>query len=236
MQVQVRTTQNVFIQYQIAGVGDRIVAYLIDGIIKVIFVLAIIAIYIGINQFESWVWIIAAAIPVFLYHLLFEIFMNGQSPGKLIMRIKVIRLDGTPATVGDFLLRWIFAFIDLHLIGGAVAVLCIAIGNKGQRLGDMVAGTTVVKVASDAQTNADEIFVPQNSDYVLTFPRVIQLTEKDIELIQKALEVNRFTGNPKPVIATSEKIKTLLGIETDLPPVKFLYTIIKDFQQITSKG
>jgi len=63
---------------------------------------------------------------------------------------------------------------------------------------------------------------------------VVNLTEKDIELIQRALEVNRDQGNIQPVIIITDKIKGLLDIKTDLPPVKFLYTIIKDYQTITS--
>ena len=53
-------------------------------------------------------------------------------------------------------------------------------------------------------------------------------------LIQRALEVNRDQGNIQPVIIVTDKIKGLLNIQTDLPPVKFLYTIIKDYQTITS--
>ena len=161
--------------------------------------------------------------------------MNGQSPGKRLMQIKVLRLDGTPATVGDYLLRWIFAFVDIQILSGVIAVLVITIGEKGQRLGDLVAGTTVVKLMEEAQVTAATVFVAQEVAYVPTFPQVIQLNERDIELVQRALEVNLESGNSQPVMAITEKIKSLLGIQTDLPPVKFLYTIIKDFQHLTSR-
>jgi hypothetical protein len=61
------------------------------------------------------------------------------------------------------------------------------------------------------------------------------LSEKDIEIIQRALEVNRDQGNPKPMLAVVDKIKTQLGIQTDLPPIKFLYVLIKDFNHLTSR-
>lgn len=235
MQVHVRTTQNVFIHHPVASLGDRIVAFLIDLVILVVFLITMLALYINLRMQITWVWIVTVGAPLLLYHLIFEIFMNGQSPGKRLMNIKVVRLDGTPATVGDYILRWLFALVEVQLFSGLIAVLCIAIGEKGQRLGDLVAGTTVVKLVEQAKVTASEIFVPQEVGYTTVFPQVVQLTENDIELVQRALEVNLESGNPKPVLAITEKIKSLMGIQTDLPPVKFLYTVIKDFQHLTSK-
>lgn len=235
MQVKVRTTQNVFIHYPLASVGDRIAAYLIDLLVIAVFVIAMVALFISAKIQVMWLWIVMVGAPILFYHLLFEIFMNGQSPGKYSMKIKVLRVDGTPATVGNYILRWIFAFVDIQIMSGLIAVLTIAIGGKGQRLGDVVAGTTVVKLVDQETVKAAEVFVQPEVQYVPTFPQVVQLNENDIELIQRALEVNRDSGNAQPVMAVTEKIKTLLGIQTDLPPVKFLYTIIKDFQHITAR-
>ena len=235
MQVHVRTTQNVFIHHPVASLGDRIVAFLIDLVILVVFLITMLALYINLRMQITWVWIVTVGAPLLLYHLIFEIFMNGQSPGKRLMNIKVVRLDGTQATMGDYILRWLFALVEIQLFSGLIAVLCIAIGEKGQRLGDLVAGTTVVKLVEQAKVTASEIFVPQEVGYTTVFPQVVQLTENDIELVHRALEVNLESGNPKPVMAITEKIKSLMGIQTDLPPVKFLYTVIKDFQHLTSK-
>jgi uncharacterized RDD family membrane protein YckC len=235
MQVQVRTTQNVFIHYPVASLGDRILAYLVDGVIKIVYIIALIALLLNVKVNVVWIWIVTIVIPIALYHLLFEIFMDGQGPGKRAMNIKVVRLDGTPATVGDYILRWLFAIVDVQLFSGLIAVLCIAVGGQGQRLGDMVAGTTVVKIVEDPASSASEVFVPQDATYTTVFPQVTQLTEHDIELVQRALEVSRDTGNSQPVLAATEKIKALIGVQTDLPPVKFLYTVIKDFQHLTSR-
>jgi len=236
MQVHVRTTQNVFISYPVASIGDRILAYLLDQLILIIFVIAMIAFYFSVNMESAWIWIVTVGAPYLLYHLMFEIFMNGQSPGKRVLNIKVLRLDGTPASVGNYVLRWMFAFIDIQVMSGLIAILVITVGEKGQRLGDLVAGTTVVKLIPQSQITAAQIFVPsQPADYVPLFPQVVNLNERDIELVQRALEVNRDSGNAQPVMALTEKIKSLLNVQTDLPPVKFLYTIVKDFQHLTSK-
>lgn len=233
--INVRTTQNVFIQYPVASVGDRIVAFLLDRLILIAYTVFVFAFFINVEMQVTWVWYASLGIPWIFYHLFFEIVMNGQSPGKRVMKVKVVRLDGTPPTVGNYLMRWIFSFIDYYFLSGVIAMLVIAMGGKGQRLGDLVAGTSVVKLVEQREISSNDIFVKADENYVPTFSQVIQLTEADIELIQRALEVNRDQGNAQPVLAVTEKIKTLLGIKTDLPPVKFLYTIVKDFNHITSR-
>jgi len=233
--IKVRTTQNVFIEYPIGSVGDRILAFLLDRLILVAYTIFILALFINAKMEVAWIWILMLGLPWLFYHLLFEVFMNGQSPGKRVMKIKVVRLDGTPLTIGNYLMRWVFSFIDYYVLGGVIAILIIVIGGMGQRLGDLVAGTSVVKLIEQKEIASSEIFVSPEETYVPTFGQVIQLTENDIALIQRALEVNRDQGNAQPMLVVTERIKSLLRIQTDLPPVKFLYTIIKDFNHITSK-
>lgn len=233
--IHVRTTQNVFIQYPLASVGDRILGYLIDRIILIAYTISMIALAINSKIEQTWILIIVFAFPWLFYLVLFEIFMNGQTPGKRAMKIKVVRLDGTPATVGDYLLRWIFGFVDYYVLSGVIALLCVVIGGKGQRLGDMVAGTTVVKLIEQKEITAQDIFIAPEQTYQPTFSQAIQLQPGDIELIQRALEVNRDQGNAKPLLAVTEKIKAQLGIQTDLPPVKFLYVLVKDYNHLTSR-
>jgi|688.fasta_scaffold13433_7 uncharacterized RDD family membrane protein YckC len=232
--ISVRTTQNVFIQYPLASVGDRILGYLIDQLIFVVYVFIVIAIAQSIDMEQIWLLIALLSIPYILYRLLFEIFMNGQTPGKRAMQIKVVRINGTPATVGDYVLRWIFGLIELNIASGLIAMLSVIIGGKGQRLGDLVAGTTVIKLIEQRQATAQEVFVSPENNYEVSFPQAVQLNSSDIELIQRSLEINRDLGNQKPMLAITEKVKTQLGVKTDMPPIKFLYVLIKDYNHLTS--
>jgi uncharacterized RDD family membrane protein YckC len=231
--IRVRTTQNVFIEYPLGSVGDRILAFLIDRIIIIVYSLPVFALLVKFDVEAWYIWLILLGFPNTFYSLVFEIFMNGQTPGKRILKLKVVRLDGTPPTIGDYLMRWIFSFVD-YIFSGVVAIVTIAMGGKGQRLGDVVAGTSVVKLVEHHQVSTQNVFVPAEEKYTPTFTEVVNLSEKDIELIQRALEVNRDQGNIQPVMIITGKIKTLLNIQTDMPPVKFLYTIIKDYQHITA--
>lgn len=233
--ISVQTTQNVFIQHPVASVGDRILAYLLDTILLMIYVTVVIAAFVNLGLEVVWIWVVTIMVPIFFYHLAFEIFMNGQSPGKRVMNIQVVRLEGTQPSIGDYLFRWLFGFVDIQLIAGAVAVITIAANGKGQRLGDIVAGTCVVKLIAPKEITAKDVFITAEDTYVPVFPQVVRLESHDVELIQRALEANKNFGNAQPVMMVTEKIKSLLGIQTDLPPVQFLYTIIKDFNHVSAK-
>lgn len=230
--VSVRTTQNVFIDYPIASLGDRILAFLIDTLIQVAYI--VLAYYVlDYLELESVaVNIIIVTLPYLLYHAIFEILMNGQSPGKRQMKIKVVRMDGSSPTIGNYLMRWLLRLVEVFMLQGALAMITIAANGKGQRLGDIVAGTTVVKLIPHQA--AESVFTLAEEDYLPSFSQVTALNDYDVELIQQALVVNRDYGNLKPVTMLTEKVKSLLNIESDLPPVKFLYTVIKDYSYFTA--
>ena len=179
--------------------------------------------------------ILLFAIPYLFYSLAFEIFMNGQTPGKRAMNIQVVRLDGSSPTIGNYIVRWLFALLEFQLLSGVIAILTILISGKGQRLGDVVGGTSVIKLIPQEEITSRSVFVMTEESYQPTFRQVIALQEKDVELIQQALEVNKTLDNPGPMLMAAERVKNLLGISSDMPPVKFLYTIIKDFNHFTSR-
>jgi uncharacterized RDD family membrane protein YckC len=235
--INVRTTQNVVIQYHLAGIGDRILAQLIDAAIITLYtILAWILFFYAVVKFQVdtfWIALFAGiiAIPIVFYHFLFEVFMDCQTPGKRAMDIKIVRLDGAHPTIGNHFLRWLCRILDI----GPIGIILIAATEKSQRLGDMAADTTVVKIIKQREITASDIFIAPESSYAPVFPQVTQLEPKDIELIQRALEANKNFGNHKPVIVITEKIKSLLGIQTDLSPAEFLYTLVKDYNHLTAR-
>jgi uncharacterized RDD family membrane protein YckC len=233
--INVRTTQNVFIQYPLASVGERIGGYIIDLLVLIVYIIAIVALLFNIEVRDEWVYILMIGIPFLLYKALFEIFMDGQTPGKRLLNIKVVRLDGAPPTIGNYVIRWLFGIVEYNVFNGLIALLCVAAGGRGQRLGDMVGGTTVIKLVEQGQVTANQVFITPEESYQPTFSQVIQLTQNDIDLIQRALEVNRDQGNQVPLMTVAEKIKIQLGIQTDMPPIKMLYVLIKDYNYLNSQ-
>jgi uncharacterized RDD family membrane protein YckC len=231
--VTVRTAQNVLIDYPIAGLVQRILAFIIDALILIAYAIVVFYIIIEMGLQEQWV-IILFYLPMFFYDLIFEISMNGQSLGKRALNLKVVRVDGCNPTIGNYLLRWLLKPIDI-LLSGAIAITCILLTRYGQRLGDLAAGTTVVRLVSVGDVTSQQILQHLDENYQPVFNEVVQLSDNDINLIKKALEVNRTLGNVQPVLQLESRIKQMLGISSDLPPVKFLYTIIKDYSHLTSQ-
>ncbi len=230
--INVRTTQNVLINYQVAGVWDRILAFFIDGLIFVAYLILAFLILAQANLLNDWMWVLIY-LPVFFYNLTFEILMNGQTPGKRATDLKVVRLDGNSPTIANYILRFILWPVDV-IFFGSVAITFILLTPFGQRLGDLAGGTTVVKMKAQAPLTSSQILKGMSEEYVPQFPQIVHLSDNDIKLIKEALKVNVELGNDKPMLIITEKIKTMLGVQTDLPPVKFLYTILKDYQHFTS--
>jgi len=143
---QIETAQNISIEQNAAGIGERILAYIVD--------LAIIIIYMVLSGLTmagldgdggtTWMYYLVLGLPSFLYYLLWEIFWNGQTPGKAALKIRVVKKDGTRPEFSNYLVRWLLRFIDITLTSGGVAVVTILLNGKGQRLGDIAAGTTVI--------------------------------------------------------------------------------------------
>ena len=187
---QIETAQNVNIVQNVAGIGDRIVAYIVDGLVIGAYVILIYVVIIGffisdIDLSDSALLILFMAIglPILLYHLLFEMFWNGQSPGKKIMKIRVVKLDGSKPAFSNYLLRWLLRVIDFGLASGAVALVTILINGRGQRLGDLAAATTVISEKTPIQFS-QTILMDLPEDYEPMYPQVTVFSDSEIQTIK----------------------------------------------------
>lgn len=225
------TNQNIEIDLELGSLGERIVAYFIDGIIMFCLIMGV-TIAVGSLGIDDWL-VFFFYIPLMFYSLAFEYFGGGQTPGKRAMNIKVVRLDGGTPTAGSYLLRWLFRLLDVYFFYGGVAVITIIVSKNGQRVGDMVAGTTVIKVRN---IGAAQAFKPiAKEDHTIQFPSVKLLNDEQIELMKKALKMRKDGHNKDGVNVLAEKLKEKLKVETDLPDVKFLYTIIADYEYLANQ-
>ena len=126
---QIETAQNISISQNVAHVTTRIGSFLIDLLI--------------IFAYNAVLYLIVN-LPTTFYSLIFEIAMNGQTPGKYLNKIRVVKIDGSKPTLGSYLTRWLLRIIDIWFFTGSVAVFTILFNGKGQRLGDIAAGTTII--------------------------------------------------------------------------------------------
>ncbi len=230
--INIQTTQNVPITYEIASVGDRILAYLLDMLVLMGYSLIIALGYSFKPMSEDTVVIfgILFILPFMFYSLACESLLNGQSIGKRARKIKVISLNGKEVSLSNYLIRWLFRIIDV-IPYGVVAIITIILNGKGQRLGDIAAGTAVVKITKreDFDTNLFNIPI---QDYELVFSEADQLSEKDILLIKQSLKRQGTENYALILEKLALKIKALLHIETKMNNEKFLYTIMKDYNHL----
>lgn len=238
--IAITTTQNIELEYDLASLGERIVGFILDRILIIIYVLILIFVVIGSTQLGNFIdsnkWLIFFFIlPIFFYDLACEMFFNGQSLGKKIMGIRVISLNGEQASFGQYLIRWLFRMLDFTFTNGLLALIMVAATEKRQRLGDKVAGTTLVK--TKPRTNINQtLFVPaEEIVYEATYPEVINLSDKDMQLVKEVLINVRRSGNTMLALQTMNKIEQVLNITSRQEPVDFLFTVLADYNKLASR-
>lgn len=168
-------------------------------------------------------------IPAFMYNCICETFMNGQSFGKKIVGIKVVKLDGTQPNFGSYLVRSMLRLIDVSIFSPVVAIITIAASEKSQRLGDLAAGTTVIKLNTTISLNST-ILSQQRPEYKIMYDQVALLSDKEANLIKEVIEFCEKQNQPQHLKALATKIKTKLNIDNvKQDDLTFLYTILNDY-------
>ncbi len=186
--IEITTTQNVVIQYPLATLGNRIIAYAVDVLVMALFIL--ICSLTLTSVFESDLIFYFVSVPVFVFYTLaFENFMQGQTPGKRMLTIKVIRIDGDEPTLENLVTRWGFRMIDIYLSMGALASFLVHSTENKQRLGDIVSGTAVVKLRPDHKIELNDLLqLNKKEDLEFEYPEVSQFSEQQMITIKIALD------------------------------------------------
>lgn len=205
----IETPERVPLAFALASIGNRFLAVAIDHFIQIltIFILAWgIYNWTGIaneglgagpgglfQEMSKWTFALLV-IVIFLifsgYFILFEWFWNGQTPGKRLMKLRVIRKDGRPITLWEAIARNLLRiadnlpspFIPIYSVG----LIAIFLSNRDQRLGDLFAGTVVIRERTDEAPTFAETFSNQISD--AAFRRVQKRTEfqADVNLLKES--------------------------------------------------
>jgi uncharacterized RDD family membrane protein YckC len=144
------TPEAVSLTPDIAGLGSRMIATIIDIAIQSAVVIGLTILFFQIASAPDGVAaLVIYLILVFLltwgYYPLFEGFWNGRTPGKRLQRIRVVRSDGQPVTVGPVLVRNLVRVVDFLPSSYGVGVVSMMLTRRSQRLGDLAAGTIVIR-------------------------------------------------------------------------------------------
>lgn len=230
-ELNINTSQNVKIGYHLASIGDRVLATIID--LAFIYITSVLLlIIIGTTAEET---LLLLGLPLMFYTLLCELLLGGQTIGKRLLKIKVIKKDGNAASFIDYLIRWMFRLVDLFMTFGGCALITIVMGEKGQRVGDILAHTVVIKLKKDVDIE-DTVYEEVADNHQITFPEVKFLNDKDVMLIKKVRkQLMEIEDDVDAIMFGNEakkKICDQTGISTTMKPLSFFSTIIKDYNSL----
>lgn len=249
--IDITTAQKISITYDLAILWERIAALALDLTflfaysILIIFIFSLLAIEnIGLI---SWLLVIP---EVMFYSLLFEMLNHGQTPGKMLVGIRVVKVDGNRPDPVDFLIRWAFRPIDLWASVGTVALILISSSDKNQRLGDLLANTAVIKSRPRQYYSLMALSRMQKREaYDPVYPSAVLMPERDMIEVKALLDrIERYPneGHMRALDIASEQVAQKLSIPlepyhplfNDNPiirteergkRIRFLQTLLKDY-------
>jgi uncharacterized RDD family membrane protein YckC len=266
--VRIPTNFNIDLDFEVPEFYRRLVAWLLDVVLLYFYIKIANEIYVTIAESRSpfnvdhqydmhWLTYIFW-LPVFTYHVICEITMNGQSIGKKIMGLQVVNETGGRPSMSQFIIRWLIRTADLMvviillyniliffsrdilwaMIGSVLLlitdVILVVSTKKSQRLGDILARTILIRTHGKGSIE-DTVFVAVSDSYVPAFPQIMQLSDRDINAIKSILETAKKKEDYTMAMAASDKIKAHLKIETSMSPFDFLEVLLKDYNYLSTK-
>ncbi len=237
--LQINTTQNVNLDYKIVSIGERILAFLIDGFLLYLYAVLVQLVGEAISYVydDSWTQrglVGLIFLPAMFYSLWMHSFFNGRTVGKLLLKMRVVRVDGTPVHWSNYLVRWMLRLVDIWIFVGSIGLLTILFSERRQRLGDAAAGTVVISTKN--KTKVSHTILEEISEtYVPQFTNVTLLTDKDARIIKDTFLIARKGSDYKTLKALRDKVESILNTKSELYDVQYLDTVLKDYNFYTQR-
>lgn len=241
-EIQINTTQNVNINFTLASVGERILAHLIDLLIKFAYAGIVYWVFSSIVEssptLEKLDWWSMVAIyvlllfPFIFYSLALEALFEGQTLGKKAMKIRVVKIDGYQASFVDYVIRWFFRIVDLNMLSGFIALISIIVSEKGQRLGGMTSGTSVISLKNKVRIS-HTILEEIGENYKPQYPTVINLSDNDMRIIKETFITARDAKDNDTLLKLRNKVEEVIGVTSTKDTITFLNVIIRDYNFYT---
>ena len=252
--IEFESAQNVKVEYELASVGQRIAAAMID-----FFAFAIYFIIFGmVVGFTGWfeqdygsflfLQLLLMKLPWIFYNPTIEYLTQGQSLGKYILGIRVVTVSGERPGLREVFTRWIFKgdflwispdFFVLFWFGiGMMGIVYAGTSKRTQRIGDVMANTIVIKNNSSVNYSLKDVLaIRSQNNYTPEYPQAIRFTDEDMLLIKNTIQ--RVKAHPneetkKFAIDLADKSAKLLGLsETPKKRLLFLQTLLQDYVVLT---
>lgn len=170
--------EKVRLEFKLAGIGSRFAAAFVDGVFKTILVVFFVVVscslwgvglsgWVDVLEFEEYFSLWGALILLIIfgivygYSIFFETIWNGQTPGKRLIKIRVVQGDGSPVTFMQVLVRNMLTIIDQLPFLYAVGMVAVLVTRRNQRLGDLAAGTVVLREKGGSAPPVIDYAVPE---------------------------------------------------------------------------
>ncbi|MET0300296.1 MAG: RDD family protein, partial [Flavitalea sp.] len=183
------------------------------------------------------------------YHVGCEVAFNGQSVGKMLMKIRVITAEGGQPAISQYIIRWVFRLIDFPILLVAsiasrdlpwglfplvfAGLACVIFTEKSQRIGDLLADTILIDLNNKTSWQ-DTVFEEVESDYTPRYPMVMQLSDRDINTLKSIIDSVRRKNDLQLALRIADRIKSKLSIDTEQESMDFLRTRLKDYNYYSS--
>lgn len=171
--------------------------------------------------------ILLVLLPMLLYHFLFEWLGQGASPGKRLMKLKVVMQDGSSPSLGAYAARHITRPFEFLMVPG-LAFLVYLFSGTGQRLGDMLAQTLVVRNQNRLHLKSQTIkALPDN--YKPVFSAAQHLRPADIQIVREVAKVYMESLNPKILEELRERMEATLNTHSELKDIPYIQQVVNDY-------
>lgn len=196
--LSIETPEQIKISYSVAGIGSRFYAALIDlalllPVLAVGYYVIIRAMLDLDESFGNWLAALAGIATFVLqwgYYMVFEIATNGQSPGKRALGLRVIKAQGYPISFSDSAIRNIVRIVDMLPFAYGAGLLTMLLNKNWQRLGDLAAGTLVVKEGAKASLRPEKtqaVNVKKSTFVYADWIKPERVTDAELTAIQEFL-------------------------------------------------
>jgi len=208
----VETPERVRFRYRLAGAGPRAVAWTIDFVIRFIVTMVVLLGMMALSMIPGFDGVGTGLALLFMfllewfYGVFFETLLAGRTPGKLVLSIRVVRVDGSPGRFQDFMLRNLLRAVDFLPVLFGVGIAAMLVDDRMRRIGDMVAGTVVVCEEKSRVLGTVTIAPPVTDSERQALPGRVDLDREELAIIEAFLRRRRRLSDER-----AEELAWLMG-------------------------
>ncbi|MBP1617723.1 MAG: domain containing protein [Bacteroidetes bacterium] len=235
--LHINTTQNIQLFFTPASVGERMLAFLADLLIRIAYMILIFFLFDNIlaeaYNYKTAIYILLI-LPFVFYSLVCETLLDGRTFGKMLLKIKVVKIDGYQSGFLDYFIRWIFSIVDIYLTP-IPGILSMVFNKHTRRLGDLAAGTAVISEKSKYNLS-HTILMDIQDNYQPCFARnqIMLFSDNDIRIVKENMELAEKNKNTILLQKIADKILSIMNATNPfVTNSQMITTFLKDYNYYT---